>query len=71
MSTEELLWDSSYAIARRLMAAHPEAELSAVTLGMIYHWVVALPDFSDDPQIVNDDLLQAIYQEWYEETHPL
>jgi FeS assembly protein IscX len=34
---------------------------------MIYDWVLALPDFVDDPQLVNDDLLQAIYQEWYEE----
>ena len=71
MSAEELYWDSSYAVARRLIAAHPDVDLSTVTLSMIYDWVVALPDFSDDPQWVNDDLLQAIYQEWYEETHPL
>ena len=67
MSVEELYWDSSYAIARRLIAAHPDVELGTVTLNMIYDWVIALPDFVDDPQLVNDDLLQAIYQEWYEE----
>ena len=71
MSVEELYWDSSYAIARRLFAAHPRVDLSTVTLNMIYDWVLALPDFVDDPQLVNDDLLQAIYQEWYEETYPL
>ncbi len=71
MSVEELYWDSSYAVARRLIAAHPDVDLSAVTLNMVYSWVIALPDFVDDPQLVNDDLLQAIYQEWYEETHPL
>ena len=71
MSVEELYWDSSYAIARRLIAAHPDVDLSAVTLNMVYSWVIALPDFVDDPQLVNDDLLQAIYQEWYEETYPL
>lgn len=71
VSVEELFWDSSYAIARRLIAAHPDVDLGAVTLSMIHNWVVALPDFSDDPQWVNDDLLQAIYQEWYEETNPL
>ncbi|MBM2851171.1 MAG: Fe-S assembly protein IscX, partial [Anaerolineales bacterium] len=54
-----------------LIAAHPDVELSTVTLNMIYNWVIALPDFVDDPQLVNDDLLQAIYQEWYEETYPL
>ncbi len=68
---EELYWDSAYAIARRLMAAHPGIDLGAVTLNMLYNWVVALPDFRDDPQLVNDELLTAIYQEWYEETHPL
>ena len=67
MGVEELYWDSSYAIARRLIAAHPDVELSTVTLNMVYDWVLALPDFVDDPQLVNDDLLQAICQEWYEE----
>jgi len=67
VSVEELYWDSSYAIARRLIAAYPRVDLSTVTLNMIYDWVLALPDFVDDPQLVNDDLLQAIYQEWYEE----
>ncbi len=71
VSAEELYWDASYAVARRLIVEHPNLDLSTVTLSMIYDWVVALPGFSDDPQLVNDDLLQAIYQEWYEETHPL
>jgi FeS assembly protein IscX len=69
--SEELDWDASYAIARRLMAAHPEIDLSTVTLNMLYNWVIALPDFTDDPQLVNDELLQAIYQEWFEELNPL
>ena len=67
MGVEELYWDSSYAIARRLIAAHPDVELSTVTLNMIYSWVLALPGFVDDPQLVNDDLLHAVYEEWYEE----
>ncbi len=68
---EELYWDGAYAIARRLQAAFPAADLGQVTLSMIYNWVVALPEFKDDPQLANDDLLAAIYQEWYEETHPV
>ena len=48
-----------------------EADLSQVTLNMLYNWVVALPDFQDDPLLANDDLLAAIHQEWYEETQPL
>lgn len=71
MSTEELYWDSSYAIARRLNALHPGVDLDCVTLNMLYNWVVALPEFKDEPRLVNDELLQAIYQEWYEERNPL
>lgn len=66
-----LYWDSSYAIARALMRHHPTIDLEEVTLTMIEQWVLALPDFADDPMLVNDDLLNAIYQEWYEEVNPL
>ena len=68
---EALYWDGAYAIARQLHAAQPHIDLSQVTLNMLYNWVIALPDFKDDPNLANDDLLAAIYQEWYEETHPL
>lgn len=70
MSAEALYWDASYAVARRLMEAHPDVDLSTVTLRMIYNWVVALPEFQDDPQLVNDELLTAIFQEWLEERNP-
>ena len=68
---EPLYWDASFALARRLRDEHPEANLESVSLEMIYNWSLALPDFADDPELANDDLLHAIYQEWYEETHPL
>ncbi len=68
---EELYWDGAFAIARRLMADQPNADLSQITLNMIYNWTIALPDFKDDPRLANDELLSAIFQEWYEETHPL
>jgi FeS assembly protein IscX len=68
---EELYWDGAFAIARRLMAVLPNADLNEITLNMIYNWTIALPEFKDDPALVNDELLEAIYQEWYEETHPL
>jgi FeS assembly protein IscX len=64
---EVLYWDSSYAIARRLMEGHPEVRLEDVSYQQVFAWVIALPDFGDDPDLVNDGLLQAILQEWYEE----
>jgi FeS assembly protein IscX len=45
----------------------PEINLEEVSLMMIYHWTLGLPGFDDDPQLANDDILAAIYQEWYEE----
>jgi FeS assembly protein IscX len=69
--SEELFWDSSYAVARRLMQAHPGVNLEGVTLSMIQEWTLLLPEFVDDPALVNDELLTAIYQEWYEEVNPL
>ncbi len=65
---ESLYWDSSYAVAVRLMEEHPGISLDDLTLGTLCQWVVALPDFADDPALANDELLQAILQEWLEET---
>ncbi len=70
-SGDPLYWDASYAVARRLDEAHPGVDLSTVTLNTLWAWVLALPEFADDPQLANDDLLEAIYQDWYEAKHPL
>ncbi|HJS18769.1 MAG TPA: Fe-S cluster assembly protein IscX [Anaerolineales bacterium] len=63
-----LTWEASYAIALELRRQHPEAEIEAVTLQQIYDWTVKLSEFEDDPSLANDDILYAIYQEWYEES---
>jgi FeS assembly protein IscX len=61
-----LTWESPYAVAVDLRRLHPEAELEDVTLGQIYQWTLQLADFDDDPAVCNDEILAAIYQEWYE-----
>jgi FeS assembly protein IscX len=68
---DALTWDDSFAIARALMAVYPNAALEQVKLQDIYQWTMALPDFDDDPQLSNDAILMAIYQEWLEEVNPL
>jgi len=65
---EPLNWESIYAIALALKAKHPQVALEDVSLQMIYQWTLALPEFDDDPALANDDILAAIYQDWYEET---
>jgi FeS assembly protein IscX len=62
-----LTWESTYAIALALKGAHPGIDMESVTLGNIQAWTLALSDFDDDPALVNDDILAAIYQDWYEE----
>jgi FeS assembly protein IscX len=63
----DLSWESSYAIARALRRRFPDLRLEDVSLEMIYQWTLELPDFEDDPELANDGILMAIYQEWYEE----
>ena len=60
-------WEDSYAIAQALSKYNPEIDLEEVSLMMIYRWTVDLPGFDDDPELANDGILEAIYQEWYEE----
>lgn len=66
-----LTWDDTFVIARTLNEQHPQIPLEEVSLGMIYRWTLALPDFGDDPALANEAILGAIYQEWYEEKNPL
>lgn len=68
--TEPLTWDATYAIAKELMRQRPQSDLEDVSIRQIYLWTIALPDFIDDPLIVNDGILEEIYRIWYEElTH--
>ncbi len=62
-----LTWEDSYTIARELANAHPDVNLEEVSLLAIFHWTLALPDFDDDPELANDAILVAIFQEWFEE----
>lgn len=64
-------WDDSYSIALELEKRFADIRLEDVSLNMIFQWTVNLPDFNDDPNLVNDEILLAILQEWYEEVNPI
>ena len=66
-----MTWEDSYAIALELHRRHPEIDLEQVSLNMIYLWTIKLPGFDDDPQLANEEILSAIYQEWFEEVNSL
>lgn len=64
-------WDDSFAIALALRARFPDIDLEQVSLNMIFRWTLEIPGFDDDPQLANDGILAAIYQEWFEEVNAL
>ncbi|MEM9952010.1 MAG: Fe-S cluster assembly protein IscX [Chloroflexota bacterium] len=67
MSSKPLYWESSYEIVLTLMDGHPEIDLSDIGLEQLNQLIVSLPDFADDPTLVNDGILNDILREWYEE----
>ena len=66
-----LTWEDSYTIALALKERFPAVKMEEVSLGMIYRWTIELPGFDDDLDLVNDSILSAIFQEWFEEVNPL
>lgn len=62
-------WDSSYEIVRALIETYPDVDIENIGLDALCQMIVALPDFADEPSLVNDGILQAILREWYEESN--
>mgnify|MGYP001769062635 CR=1 FL=1 len=71
MIEDPLTWDDCYAIALALINEHGDMDIKAVTLEMIYNWTLGLSAFRDDPDLINDAILMAIYCEWFEEVNPV
>lgn len=62
-----LNWEATYAIAMELRRQHPDIDIDEVSLQQIYQWAIGLSEFEDDIALVNDDILYAIYRDWFEE----
>ena len=62
-----LNWEATFAIAMELRRQHKDVNIESVTLKQILDWTLALPEFDDDPSLANDEILYAIYQDWFEE----
>lgn len=63
-----LYWEASYEIVLALMEAYPDINIETVGMEQLKTMVIDLPNFADDPDIVNDGILKDILREWYEET---
>jgi FeS assembly protein IscX len=62
-----LNWDATYEIVLSLKEAHPDIEVDSLGLEQLFQYIIALPNFADDPALANDGILNEILREWYEE----
>ncbi len=65
--TMDLKWQDTEDIAIRLVEEHPETDPLTVRFTDMHAWIVALPDFKDDPKKSNEKILEAIQMAWHEE----
>ena len=66
-----LTWDATIEIVDYLKQRHPDVHLERISLNTIYQWTVELPEFADDREMSNDEILYSILKEWYEEVNPI
>lgn len=60
-------WTDVRLIAIELAEAHPEVDPLTVRFTDLYNWVLALPDFKDDPKHSGEKILEAIQMAWIDE----
>lgn len=63
----KLKWTDSEDIALLLHEARPDLDPLTVRFTDLHAWVIALPDFGDDPKASNEAKLEAIQMAWLEE----
>ncbi len=52
-----------------LMEVYPSINLEDIGMKQLSQMVIELPDFADEPMMVNDGILKHILREWYEESN--
>ena len=63
----DLTWKDAEDIAIRLVEEHPDTDPLSVRFTDLHAWIIALPDFKDDPQKSNEKILEAIQMALHEE----
>jgi FeS assembly protein IscX len=61
-------WTDSRDIAIALSEAHPDADPKTVRFTQLREWVIALPEFDDDPARSGEKILEAIQMLWIDES---
>lgn len=62
-----LKWTDSREIAIALADAHPDVDPRTIRFTDLHRWVMALPDFRDDPAHSGEKILEAIQAAWIDE----
>ena len=62
-----LQWSDALDIAIELLESQPQVDPRYINFVDLHRWVLALPDFSDDPQRGGEKVLEAIQAAWIEE----
>ena len=60
-------WTDITDIAIELSEAHPQIDPLTLNFVDLRNWVLALPDFDDDPEHSGEKILEAIQAAWIEE----
>lgn len=60
-------WTDVQEIAIQLSEAHPHVDPVRINFVDLMQWVVALPEFNDDPKHCGERILEGIQQAWIEE----
>jgi FeS assembly protein IscX len=64
----KLTWNDTEDIAIALADKFPGLDPLTVRFTDLHKWVIALPDFADDPAKSNEGILEAIQMAWVEES---
>ncbi|HEX5360277.1 FeS assembly protein IscX [Fluviicoccus keumensis] len=62
-----LKWTDSRELAIALLEAHPEVDPKTIRFTDLYNWILALPEFGDDPKHSGEKILEAVQMLWIEE----
>ena len=62
-----LTWEDAEDIAAELAEVHPSVDPLTVRFTDLRKWVIALPDFEDDPMASSEGKLERIQMAWVAE----
>jgi len=62
-----LKWTDTLEIAIQLVDSHEDVDPRGIRFTDLRDWVMALPEFDDDPEHCGEKILEAIQMAWIEE----